>query len=146
MVLELDLKQCIPQILFSIRHAEYKQVYGQRSGSRDTSKYVASDLCNTLLQNLVENLESINGVPVRYISSRPAPSRSRGGEQRRFRPLPDQLETFSVCGEEYTLDIEKHNKLCLLVGILLEFLPDGSILGTPLNPVVGALMFYISYM
>ena len=52
------------------------------------------------------------------------------------------IQLFSVCGDEYTLDIEQHNKFCLLIGILREFLPRGKILGTSLSPVVRVL-FYI---
>ena len=73
-VLELDLKHCIPQILFSIRHSDYKQAYGQTS----PDKCMASDFCNTLLQDLVDDIKE---VAVHYVGYKPAPSRSQGGDR-----------------------------------------------------------------
>ena len=142
-----------PQILFNITLLDYKQNYGssrqQRSGQYSHNNCMASDFCNTLLQDLVDDIDNIDGIAVNYIGYKPSPSRSRGGDQRRseYRPLPDKPEIYAVCGDEYTLNIEHHNKLCLLIGILEEYLPTGKILGTSLNLDVSVLhIIYVGFM
>ena len=93
----------------------------------------------------MEEIERIDGLPVVHVPKKSPPSKSRGVEEvkhkRKGRFRPDDLQPYSVCDAEYVLSTNQHNMLCLLRGILKEWLPDGSYLGKhPLPEIVRVLV------
>ena len=78
----------------------------------------ASDLGNTLLQDLVDMVDGINGRSVHYIQDKPMllSSRSQGGDKVPVVFLPDEPQDYTVCNRVYSLTTELHKKLCLLRG------------------------------
>jgi hypothetical protein len=113
--------------------SEYKKKFKKDKGENCT----ASDLHNTLLQDLVNDIDAINGLPVQCIPTTPKPSSSRGGSKRTVIFLPDEpLEEYTVCNMVYSLTPDLHNRLCLLRGVLMALLPKTKILGSQLPDVV----------
>jgi hypothetical protein len=117
-----------PQVYFRLTKKDYLKTYKKGGGEN----CVASDFRSTLLSGLVEKIERIDGLPVVHVPKKSPPSKSRGVEvkhKRKGRFRPDDLQPYSVCDAEYVLSTNQHNMLCLLRGILKEWLPDGSYLG-----------------
>ena len=98
-------------------------------------KLVASDLHNTLLRDVVVYIKTVEGLPVVYHPFLPQPSRNCGGRTA-TQLYPDKPQTHTICGTLFRLCRQHHYKLCLLRGLLKELLPDSSILGTTLYPIV----------
>ena len=65
LVLGLALNECFTQVQFNITVSEYKKKFKKDKGENCT----ASDLHNTLLEDLVNDIDAINGLPVHCIPS-----------------------------------------------------------------------------
>ena len=128
-----------PQVKFRLTRGDYIEKYKPRS--KQGAKLYASDLCNVLLSELVDEIETVCGLSVEYQPFVPARSKSRG--RPAFVELsPDRPQMRSVCGTEFILTTSHHNKLCLLRGILRELIPSGgSALGSPLSSTVRLALF-----
>ena len=115
---------------------DYLNQYKHTTGGRQNC--VASDFKQILVSGLVDEIEKIDELPVIYIPKKASPSKSRGGgeveQRRKQRFLPDKLQPYSVCGTAYDLSRKEHNRLCLLRGILKEWLPAEAYLGKPPLP------------
>ena len=121
---------------------DYLNPYEPTRGGRENC--VASDFKQTLLSALVDEIEKIDELPVVNIPQKSSPSKSRGGgeveQRRKERFWADALLPYSVCDTAYDLSTKQHNILCLLRGILKEWLPAKDYLGTPLPEIVRVLM------
>ena len=118
------------QIAFNLTRDDYVALYKPRK-----DKLVASDLQNTLLQDMCAAIETVEGLPVIYHGPQCVPSRSRGRPEE-VELYPDKPRQLSVCGEGFMLNPSHHNKLCLLRGLLRELIPEGTTLGKPLCSTV----------
>ena len=120
------------QVVFSVTWKDYDSKTNKRRGNR-----VASDLKHVLLQDLVEMLDTINGLTVTYQPPPVEPSRRRGGGQPPLSFYPDKPQDYIVCNTRYRLSTELHNRLCLLRGVLKELLPfEEDFLGSSSLPSV----------
>ena len=93
LVLGLALNECFTQVQFTITVADFKKKFKNEKGN-----CTARDLHHTLLEDLVDDIDAINGLPVQCIPTTPEPSSSRGGSKRTVLFLPDEpLEEYTVC-------------------------------------------------
>ena len=109
----------------------YRTVF-KKKGRGNT---VVSDLAGTRLKEVVDVIDSVDGLSVNYTEEKPILSRSQGTvEKTSF--VVDAPQDYTVCGTVHSLTKEMHNRLCLLRGVLYEYLPKGGYFGSCLPEVV----------
>ena len=126
---------------FSITWEDYEKRFKKQS----RENCVASDLENTMLEEAVNIIDTVNRLPIDYTHSKPVQSRSRGGGRGSLLFLPDEPQEYTVCNAVYSLTTDLHNRLCLLRGVLMALLPKKEFLGRHLPEVVKGINVFLFY-